>query len=186
MHNLLFYRFLLTNVLLACLAGALWLQGYVWPVIEGGAPISYIILGLFAVGWAWSAKEIVVISADLNESKRNGITPALLAHADKDAAKVEWLGSVAEWLAALGLIGTVLGFMVALSGIADATSADGALKAVAHLGEGMNLALTTTLLGASLAIWMEINVRLLKTGMAVYWSDRLAANQGSGAVRGAD
>lgn len=180
MASLLLYRFLIVNALLACLAGALWLQGYVWPVIEGGAPITYGILALFGVGFVWIAKEILVISSALNWNDANGARTAKLAHADKDVAKVEWLSSVGEWLVGLGLIGTVIGMMMALAGLSDVTDADGALRAVAHLGGGMAMAITTTLLGASLAIWHEVNVRMLKTGMAVYWSDRLASEQEGG------
>jgi hypothetical protein len=180
MRNLLVFRFILTNVLLACLAGALWLQGYVWPVIEGGAPITFGILALFGVGWMWCAKEIIVISAALNWNTANGARPAPIAHADKDIAKTEWLSSVGEWLVGLGLIGTVIGMAMALQGLPAVTDADGALRAVAHLGGGMSVAINTTLLGASLAIWHEVNVRLLKTAMSTYWCDRLASDQDGG------
>lgn len=183
MRNLLTFRFLITNTLLACLAAALWLQGYVWPVIEGGAPINYGILALFAVGWLWSFKEVLVVSVGLNENTDIGAYPAIEAERDKDTAKVEWLSSVSEWLAYLGLIGTVIGMIVALSGLPTVTDADGAMRAVALLGEGMMLALNTTLLGASLAIWNEVNVRLLKTGLSTYWQDRIAADHGVGKIR---
>jgi hypothetical protein len=39
----------------------------------------------------------------------------------------------------------------------------------------MRIALNTTLLGAGLAIWHEINIRMLRTALIVYWSNRLAA-----------
>ena len=180
MSNLLLYRFILTNTLLACLAVTLWLQGYVWPVIEGGAPITYGILALFAVGWIWCLKEVLVISSALNWNDTNGARPASGAEADKDVAKTEWLSSVGEWLVGLGLIGTVVGMAMALAGLPAVTDADGALRAVAHLGGGMAVAINTTLLGASLAIWHEVNVRMLRTGMAVYWSDRLASDHDGG------
>ena len=186
MRNLLVYRFVIANALIGCLAGAMWINGYAQFVITTGAPISYGILALFAVGFVWTFKEVMVVSGGLNEARLIGADPAIAAQAEKDSAKIDWLSSVAEWLVAFGLIGTVVGFMVALSGIGEVTDADGALRAVAHLGEGMWLALTTTLLGASLAIWMEFNVRLLKTGLAVYWSDRIAADHGVGNVRGVD
>jgi hypothetical protein len=178
--HLLVYRFIIVNVLLACLAGALWLQGYVRPVIEGGAPLTYGILALFAVGWIWCAREIIIVGSGLNWNKDNGARSAKLAHADKDIAKTEWLEKVGEWLVGLGLIGTVIGMMMALQGLPGVTDADGALRAVAHLGGGMAMAITTTLLGASLAIWHEVNVRILKTAMSTYWCDRLASDQDGG------
>jgi hypothetical protein len=179
-NNLLGYRFLITNGLAFALTAALWLNGYVQPVIEGGAPLTYAIVALFAVGLVWCAKEIFVISVALNWNDANGARTAKLPDADKDVAKTEWLSSVGEWLVGLGLIGTVVGMAMALAGLPAVTDADGALKAVAHLGGGMAVAINTTLLGASLAIWHEVNCRMLKTGMAVYWADRLASDQDGG------
>ena len=40
---------------------------------------------------------------------------------------------------------------------------------------GMRIALNTTVLGASLAIWHEVNQRMLRTALVVYWADRMAA-----------
>lgn len=188
MSNLLVFRFIITNTLLACLAGALWLQGYVWPVIEGGAPISYFILGLFVVAWAWSLKETIVVSMALNDNKFGGAEPALIAEADKDIAKVEWLHAIAGWMAHIGLLGTAIGLAVALNGFVgvDVSSASDALQAMANFGQGFLLAIFTTILGGALGLWQEFNFQMLKTAMTVYWSDRLAANQGLGTIRGTD
>jgi hypothetical protein len=35
-------------------------------------------------------------------------------------------------------------------------------------------------LGASLALWHEVNQRMLRTALAVYWADRMAVPQGQG------
>jgi len=177
LSNLLIYRWLLCNGLGISLAVSLALSGHLIPIIQGGAPITYAILALFGVGWVWTIKEVVFASLDLNWAKQHGPRQGHPAQADKDAEKVEWLSSVAEWLVGLGLLGTVWGFYIALSGVDQNTvsQATGAQAAVAALMQGMRVALTTTLLGAGLAMWHEVNVRLLRTGLTVLWADRIVA-----------
>ena len=119
------------------------------------------------------------MSLRLNALKSRGPRPACEAESDKDIAKTEWLASVSEWLVALGLLGTVVGFSMALAGVDQGalSTANGAQSAVTALMQGMRVALNTTLLGAALALWHEVNVRMLKTALAVYWADRIAVSQ---------
>jgi hypothetical protein len=125
------YRFLIFNSLMFALVAALAWNGILGPVYandQSGLTIAITIL--FAVGWLWSLKETAVISLEINSSKFHGPEPACYAKRDKDVAKTEWLSSVSEWLVALGLLGTVIGFSIALSGIdqasvANATGAQG-------------------------------------------------------------
>lgn len=175
-HHLI-YRWVLVNALLIALAGAIAWTGYLLPVFEGDLTrLTYGIAALFVGSWAWCLKEIVVASRQLDASKRE-LEPAVPAQRNKDLAKVEWLERVAQWLAGLGLLGTVIGFSIALSGVdQDAVAnASGAQGAVASLMQGMRIALNTTLLGAALAMWQEVNVSMLRTALECYWSDRIAA-----------
>lgn len=178
LSNLLLYRFAIVNGLAAVLAAALWWSGYLVPVFANdGSRLTIAIAALFAVAWLGAAKETVVVSLALNATKADGPRPACEAMRDKDVAKVEWLAAASEWLVALGLLGTVIGFSMALSGIDQgaAANASGAQSAVTALMQGMRVALNTTLLGAALALWHEVNVRMLRTALAVYWADRVAA-----------
>lgn len=72
----------------------------------------------------------------------------------------------ADSLVFLGLVGTVIGFIVALSGVDPQTSAqvDEVASMVATLVSGMSIALYTTLVGAVLHVWLMVNHRLLATG----------------------
>jgi hypothetical protein len=72
----------------------------------------------------------------------------------------------ADSLVFLGLVGTVIGFIVALSGVDPQSSAqvDEVASMVATLVTGMSIALYTTLVGAVLHVWLMINHRLLATG----------------------
>ena len=175
--NLLIYRFVLVNALFFALTASLWWNGYLTPIFATDlSRLTVAIAGLFALGWLGMAREIVIASRQLNYAK-SALQPAREAERDKDLAKVEWLGSVSEWLVGLGLIGTVVGFIMALSSVDQSAlvQSSGAQTAVATLMAGMRIALNTTVLGASLAIWHEVNQRMLRTALAVYWADRLAA-----------
>ena len=65
-----------------------------------------------------------------------------------------------------GLVGTVIGFIVALSAVDPETSVsvDNVATMVATLIQGMSIALYTTLFGAVLHLWLLVNYRMLATG----------------------
>jgi biopolymer transport protein ExbB/TolQ len=73
---------------------------------------------------------------------------------------------VANSLVLLGLIGTVIGFIIALSGIdPEAASQVENVAAIAStLINGMSVALNTTLVGALLYVWLIINYGILTSG----------------------
>ena len=75
---------------------------------------------------------------------------------------------VANSLVLLGLIGTVIGFIIALSGVDPQSVADVDKIApmVGELIRGMSVALYTTLVGSILSLWLTINHHIL-TGGAV-------------------
>jgi biopolymer transport protein ExbB/TolQ len=77
-------------------------------------------------------------------------------------------------LVLLGLIGTVVGFVIALSGVDPSNAADPASigPMVSTLIAGMSTALYTTLVGAVLNIWLMLNYRVLEGG-AVHLYTRL-------------
>ena len=73
---------------------------------------------------------------------------------------------IANALVFLGLIGTVIGFIIALSGIdpESASKAENVAAMVATLIGGMSVALYTTLIGSVLYIWLTVSYRILVTG----------------------
>jgi biopolymer transport protein ExbB/TolQ len=73
---------------------------------------------------------------------------------------------IGNLLVLLGLIGTVVGFIMALGGIDPGEVGDPSSigPMVARLIKGMGVALNTTLLGAVLNIWLGFNARLLEAG----------------------
>jgi biopolymer transport protein ExbB/TolQ len=83
------------------------------------------------------------------------------------ANKIAHIKHIASSLVILGLIGTVIGFIIALSGVDPATASDIAVvpKMVASLVSGMSTALYTTLVGAILNVWLMINYYILTGGL---------------------
>ncbi len=72
----------------------------------------------------------------------------------------------ANSLVLLGLIGTVIGFIIALSGVDPDKAGDfnSIAPMVSTLIEGMSTALYTTLVGAVLNVWLMVNYHLLAGG----------------------
>lgn len=189
LNHLLVYRWLIANALGWTLVGALVWSGHLLPAFETDpSKITFAIVALFLVGCVWTLKETIAVSVALNAAKRQGYEAASLAQADKALLKREWLEQISEWLVGLGLLGTIVGFSIALSGIDQGTvmQASGAQDAVGALMAGMRVALNTTLLGAALAIWHQVNLRMLKTALGCYWMDRVRAGAGEIPSRGMD
>ncbi|QQP92347.1 MotA/TolQ/ExbB proton channel family protein [Skermanella sp. TT6] len=84
----------------------------------------------------------------------------------KLSSRVAMVRHLAASLVLLGLIGTVVGFIISLSGVDPAKAGDVASIApmVTKLIEGMSVALYTTLVGGVLNIWLSINYNMLATG----------------------
>jgi hypothetical protein len=90
----------------------------------------------------------------------------------KLATRLGGIRYLANVLVLLGLIGTVVGFIVALSGISPSSA--GNVNAigpmVSSLLEGMAIALYTTLAGSLLNIWLTLNYRLLEHGTVHFYT----------------
>ena len=99
---------------------------------------------------------------------RDGQSRALAASALRLrlGARIASIRHLANSLVFLGLIGTVIGFIIALSGIDPnaAADVDSIGPMVSTLIGGMSVALYTTLVGAILNIWLMVNYRLLEGG----------------------
>ncbi len=185
---LLFVRFALVNVLASALAVAAYLQGWLDGVFQAHLrELSGLIFLVFLYGLALAGARIWRHGNDLNDVMSG--TPAERSQAGRYLARarsaapesralqaealrlkltdaIVAVRHIADALIFLGLIGTVIGFIVALSGVdpAAAGRVENVSAMVATLIAGMSVALYTTLVGAVLYIWLIVVYRILVTG----------------------
>jgi len=185
---LLLMRFAVFNLVALALLGAAWLKGWVSLILRGDATQLVLIITLvFAYGLVSCAHKVLLTSKEINQTQqpdrypgsridrylesirnRDGHVRANCASALKLklASRIASIRHLANSLVFLGLIGTVIGFIIALSGVDAESAADVSAigPMVTTLISGMSIALYTTLVGAILNIWLMINYRLLEGG----------------------
>ena len=186
---LLFLRFLLANISALALLLAAWLQGWLDGIfVPVTMELSLGIFIVFLLSLFTCGKRILQTSIELNDirsgdPKEGSRAAKYLATIYGGGADSKALGAsalqlkmgtnvavirhLANGLVFLGLIGTVIGFIIALSGVdpESATEIDSVAKMVATLINGMSVALYTTLVGTVLYVWLIINHRLLTSGV---------------------
>ena len=189
-RHLLVLRFAVINLVAFALLAAAWLKGWVGMVVGGDSTQLVTLIGVvFIAGLFECGRKIVRTSAEIDEVGGAGgifshrLRTYLNAIEGRDAQSRALVGSalklrltarlasvrhVANTLVLLGLIGTVIGFIIALSGVDPEAAADVSSVGpmVSTLISGMSVALYTTLVGAILNIWLMVNYRLLESGTA--------------------
>ncbi len=185
---LLTLRFVLINLVGFALLGVAYVQGLIEMVlIADQTYLSVLIFMVFLGGVAICARKVWQTSRELNYVRafdplsasraaeyiarlrgRSGDSRGILASSLrlKLTQRIAVVRHVAGSLVILGLIGTVIGFIIALSGVQPDQAAD--VKAItpmiSTLISGMSTALYTTLVGSVLNIWLMINYQGLAGG----------------------
>ena len=196
--HLLALRFTLFNVAAFALLGAAWAQGWVGKILS--ADDTGLSLGIFCVflgGLAICGQRIMTVSGELEQARARRPDPTSRAAtflgsvANRDSGsrgiaasqlklvlsnRISIVYHVSNSLVLLGLVGTVVGFIIALTGVDPeaAGNVDSIAPMVAELIHGMSVALYTTLVGAVLHLWLKINYLMLSGG-TVCLLDRLVA-----------
>jgi hypothetical protein len=185
---LLALRFGMVNLVAFALFGAAWLQGWLTAMVIGDTThLVAAITGVFVVGFVLCTRIVLQLSSELNQVKarhprpssrvagylasiagRDGQSRTILASTLKLklASRIAPVRHVANSLVILGLIGTVIGFIIALSGVDPKAAADvnSIGPMVSTLIDGMSVALYTTLAGSVLSVWLMLNYRLVEGG----------------------
>ena len=187
-RHLLTLRFILSNLAAVSLLVAFEAQGWISAVILGDETrLTLVILGVFVIGlgsaaWkVWDLSRALNAAEDPRSSKVEWIKRYVADAARKDAGargiagsalrmqlanRIGFVKHIANSLILLGLIGTVIGFIIALSGVNAESASDASAIApmVGDLIRGMSVALFTTLVGAALNLWLMINFHMLVGG----------------------
>lgn len=190
--NLLIYRFTLFNTLMALLVGKLTYDGHVVAVVSGdGMHISVVMVALFSAMLSWTAMQVYRVSLDMNALRR-GPESSLASQYDRihhpsciqreetrSMEKLKWLSVASSILIGIGLFGTVWGFSEALSGVNpdDLSSASGTRSSIGTMIAGMRIAINTTIVGAFLWMWSEVNTRILVTASVCMWAKAKEAKE---------
>ena len=187
-HYLLMLRFSLVNLLAIALLASAYLQGWLAQVVAADrSHLCLVIFAVFLVGLGTSAWRVWQTSQELNQVRsfdpltqstvaayfaklrgRGAESRQLFAQALrlKLSQRIAPIRHVAGSLVLLGLIGTVLGFIIALSGVDPqrARDVESIAPMVSIMIAGLSTALYTTLVGAVLNVWLMINYRILAGG----------------------
>ena len=185
---LLILRYSLINLVGLVFLFVLITQGYISKAIKADITnMVIVILTLFAVGFILAAyrtfwlsrelnytflkilpneslaKEFLQSSKKLDASSRNNLAASLKI---KISSKISYIKFMANTLVILGLIGTVIGFIIALSGVDGSVSSnpEEVSKMVSTLIQGMSVALYTTLVGSICSVWLNICYQIMSTG----------------------
>ena len=185
---LLLLRFGLVNLVAFALLGAAWAQGLVAKVINADVTNMVILIcvifliGVILDGYRlWKVSKQLNAAYNFNPGERSRASDFLKKTKGKNAtsraniaqalrlklfSRIVHIRYISNSLTVLGLIGTVLGFIIALSGVdPDVASNPSAISPmVAQLIEGMSVALYTTLVGSILSVWLGLIYQMLATG----------------------
>ena len=187
-RSVLLLRFILLNIIAFSLLGVAWSQGYVAMALNADKTyLSVIIFCVFLVGLVIATLKIWQTNRELDAiNSPQGLKSKAISHlvtsiTDSNAEtranlsatmrlqvshRISVVRHLANTLVLLGLIGTVLGFIIALSGVDPETVGDvnSIAPMVSTLINGMSTALYTTLIGAVLNVWLMANYQILTGG----------------------
>ena len=185
---LLLLRFVVINLIATALLCAAWIKGWVDLILAGDSTHQVLLIAaVFAYGLVHCGGKILLTSIEINQisnpqsagssrvqkhlesiNRHDAHSRAISASALKMKlmSRIASIRHIGNSLVFLGRLGTVIGFIMALSGV-DAQAAgdvDAIGPMVTKLIGGMSVALYTTLVGAVLNIWLMVNYRLLESG----------------------
>ena len=182
-RHLLILRFAVLNLVALALLGAAWMKGWVALLLDGDSTrLVALIAIVFLAGLLECARRLWQTSAELDQvatgpaptSRDDSHARAIAASVLKLklSARIAPVRHIAGSLVFLGLIGTVIGFIIALSAVDPSVAGDVSAigPMVSTLIGGMSVALYTTLVGAVLNVWLMVNYRLLESGTVRLWA----------------
>jgi len=188
-------QFALVNVVSLALCVAAWLEGWLDGAFTGSSLwLCLLIIAAFLYGLAYCGLRLWRVVRELDDLHAGAVDVASRASwyltqlsgagADSRAMVAGLLRlqlaqapstvrHIAGILVLMGLVGTVIGFIVALSGVdpQQVPTVDNVAPMVARLISGMSIALYTTLIGSVLHLWLMLTQRILAgSALALYQS----------------
>ena len=119
----------------------------------------------FGVGWLRFDLVNVIVARDATFMTIGMIVLAGLTSASTMGKHWNhWHEFIAEMMTRLGFVGTIIGFIIALSsaGVTEVENLDGLISSIDKVLSGMGVAMTTTLAGLILQIWLDFQKRSIR------------------------
>ena len=191
-HNALIYKWLIGNAFGFLILFMIWRQGWIGLVLRSDASyLTWVMSALFIVFWLVSSYRVFIINKESNQfamgnsegigakyfeklriksrnQNGNAIDQGMLASTLRGelVMSIHVIQYISNTLILLGLIGTVVGFVIAVSGLGvtlgqgdDMEQVKGALGQII---DGMSVALFTTLVGSVLGgLWLQVHYQIL-------------------------
>ena len=186
----LFCHFIAINLVGLGFLGLAYLNGWFSKVIEADSSyISIVILTLFTLALLSATQRVLILSNELDRlqagrSQRLADYRKSLQHSSGATRALEMtlfsrithLRTVGNGLVVLGLIGTVIGFILVAGEVNSetATDVDQVGSLVGALLHGMGVAFYTTLVGAIFSLWLSLNYQILHSGTVALLATMLA------------
>lgn len=125
------------------------------------------IVGVICFGVGWYRFDLVneILARDITYMTLGMIVLAVCTSVSTFGKRwSHWHEFIAEMMTRLGFVGTIIGFMIALSSadLAGVESLDEMVNSVNKVLTGMGVAMTTTLAGLILQIWLDFQKRSIK------------------------
>ena len=185
---LLLLRFFAVNIAAFAVLTYVWMEGWITMIVnQDMTRITLVVAGVFVFGWLLCGYKIIRCSHQLNailEPVKYGPSRAqwyidLTRHIEGSSrtalanclrsrlySRISVIRLIANNLITLGLIGTVIGIIIASNGVEAQQVADVTAVApmLSTLIQGMSIALYTTLVGAVCHVWLLMCYQILATG----------------------
>ncbi|MGH6618830.1 MAG: MotA/TolQ/ExbB proton channel family protein [Alphaproteobacteria bacterium] len=184
---LLLVRFILINAVAAGIACAIYLQGWLDGMfVANTIEFVTLIAAVFVYGLVICTAKVWRTCTEINDIRSGDPAPdsragkyfATIYRKNEESRtigatvlrakltnRITGVRHIANTLVLLGLIGTVVGFIISLSAVTpNASDSDTIAPVIAQLINGMSVALYTTLIGSLLHIWLVVDHRILTTG----------------------
>ncbi|HEY9566465.1 MAG TPA: MotA/TolQ/ExbB proton channel family protein [Thalassobaculum sp.] len=195
------YQYAALNLPAAVLVAVAWQRGWLDTLVTvDSTRLTVVIIAVFGVGMALAAQRLWRLDQEIDSARGEGTLADSWAVRYLDEIRHHSSGSrslvasalrmritdyislvrhIAGTLVLLGLIGTVVGFIMALSGVDPEKAADvtSMTPMVATLIQGMSVALYTTLAGAVANLWLMVNYRLITSTAVRLLADVVAIGE---------
>jgi hypothetical protein len=163
--HIVIYKLVLLNALaIAWLAITDYQTGWLNTLFHADTTrLNYGTAGLFVLVWIGTMRKAWEINRAANNLNGSHIHDEKLIGSLR-LKQMEWIERAAGWMLFLGLIGTLYGLMLSLSGVN--TGNFGSVEGIKHIAvqmvAGLRVEISTTIIGAMFALWTEVNFVVVK------------------------